>query len=253
VRALAFTEVSFSYPGAKLFRRQSTPVFDRFSWPVPEGRTVLLGPNGAGKSTLMALASTAIQPAGGRVSLGDLDSSRRRDLPALRRAIGWMPQRVRVVPGLTSREQVAYAGWLKGLPRSAAWKAAIEALRAVDLADQAERLTSQLSGGQQQRVALAQLLVHRAEVLLLDEPTAGLDPGQRARLRESLRDLGHDFQIVVSTHQVDDLNDLFDKVVVLDRGRIRFEGTVEAFVSLAPTGSSRAAETAYATLVAAEA
>jgi ABC-2 type transport system ATP-binding protein len=118
-----------------------------------------------------------------------------------------------------------------------------------DLTGEADRLTAQLSGGQQRRVGLAQLLVHRADLLLLDEPTAGLDPGQRARFRETLRRTAQDVPVVVSTHQVDDLTDLFDTVVVMDHGRIPFQGTTEAFMALAPEQSAHRAEAAYAALI----
>jgi len=249
VTGLSFTDVRFSYPRASLFGAVPSPVFDGFSWQVPDGCTVILGPNGAGKTTLLSLGATALRPTHGRVSLGKLDSSRRPDLRTFRRAVGWMPQQVRAIPGLTSREQVAYAGWLKGMSRSAAWTEAAAALERVDLTGEADRLTAQLSGGQQRRVGLAQLLVHEADLLLLHEPTAGLDPGQRARFRETIRQIAQDVPVVVSTHQVDDLTDLFDTVVVMDHGRLPFQGTVEAFMALAPDGSAHQAEAAYATLI----
>jgi ABC-2 type transport system ATP-binding protein len=182
--------------------------------------------------------------------LGAISSSSRRERAAFRRAVGWMPQQVRPIAGLTCREQVAYAGWLKGLDRRAAWEAAGEALERVDLAAEAGRRTSQLSGGQQRRVGLAQALVHKADVLLLDEPTAGLDPNQRARFRDVLREISRDVPVLVSTHQVDDLTDLFDTVVVMDHGHLPFSGTPDAFMALAPAGSAHPAEAAYGTLVA---
>jgi ABC-2 type transport system ATP-binding protein len=160
-----------------------------------------------------------------------------------------MPQQSRAIPGLTSREQVAYAGWLKGMSRSSAWSEASAALDRVDLGDEADRLVSQLSGGQQRRVAMAQLLVHPASVLLLDEPTAGLDPGQRARFRETLQRTAQDLPVIVSTHQVDDLTDLFDTVVVMNHGTMLFEGTTETFMALAPDQSEHRAEAAYAALI----
>jgi ABC-2 type transport system ATP-binding protein len=249
VRRLSFTNVRFAYPRRSLFRDVPSPVFDGFSWQAPDGRTVVLGPNGAGKTTLLSLGATALRPSRGRITLGDLDSTRRRDLRAFRRTVGWMPQQVRAIPGLTSQEQVAYAGWLKGMSRSGAWTEAAAALKRVDLTNQADRLTAQLSGGQQRRVGLAQSLVHRADMLLLDEPTAGLDPGQRAHFRETLREISQDAAVVVSTHQVDDLTDLFDTVVVLNHGRIRFQGTTAEFMALAPDQSTHRAEAAYATLV----
>ena len=247
---LRFEGVDFAYHTGLLGRDPGTRVFERFSWEVPAGRTVLLGPNGAGKTTLLGLGASALMPASGSVRMGSVSSTARRDRAAFRRAVGWMPQQVRAIAGLTSREQVAYAGWLKGLDRRAAWDAAGEALERVDLAAEAGRRTSHLSGGQLRRVGLAQVLVHRADVLLLDEPTAGLDPNQRARFRDILREVSRDVPVVVSTHQVDDLTGLFDTVVVMDRGRLPFSGTPAAFMALAPDGSAFPAEAAYGTLVA---
>ena len=248
--ALRFDGVSFAYNAGGLRRNPGTRVFDDFSWEVPDGRTVLLGPNGAGKSTLLGLGASALAPAAGDVRIGAMSGMSRRDRAAFRRAVGWMPQQVRPIAGLTCREQVAYAGWLKGLDRRAAWEAAGTALDRVDLAAEAGRRTSQLSGGQQRRVGLAPVLVHPAPRLLLDEPTAGLDPGQRARFRDVLREISRDVPVLVSTHQVDDLTDLFDTVVVMDHGRLPFSGTPEAFMALAPAGSAHPAEAAYGTLVA---
>jgi ABC-2 type transport system ATP-binding protein len=250
--ALQFSTVKFAYPSSSVWRRTSIPVFDGLTWAAPPGRTVILGPNGAGKSTMLALAATALRPDAGSIRYGALDASLARDRQVLRRRIGWMPQQARAVPGLTVREQVAYAGWLKGLSRPDAWARAESAVDRVDLSDHAGRDSAQLSGGQLRRVALAQLLVHDASLLLLDEPTAGLDPGQRSRFRELVHGLGADTPVIVSTHQVDDLDDLYDTVMVLDRGTIRFEGSPAAFLGLAPAASTHTAEAAYATLVRAE-
>lgn len=224
-----------------------------FSWRVPAGRTVLLGPNGAGKSTLLALGANALQPTHGQICFGSVDPARRFDRAAYRRAIGWMPQQVRAVPGLTAHEQVAYAAWLKGASQKQAWSAAGMALEQVGLATVADRPSTTLSGGQLRRVALAQVLAHDANVLLLDEPTVGLDPAQRARFREILAALPPSSPVVVSTHQVDDLADLFDTVVVLSNGVIKFEGAVSGFMQLAPaTSGERRAETAYTYIVSGE-
>lgn len=242
---LSFEDVSFGY-------RSRKDVLRTFSWNVPSGRTVLLGPNGAGKTTLLSIGANALSPDNGRVRLGQLDPARRRDRPSYRAAVGWMPQVNKPLPGLTCREQVAYAGWLKGAPRSVAWERAVEALSQVSLADHADRPVSQLSGGQLRRVGLAQTLVHDARVLLLDEPTAGLDPAQRAKLRDTLRSMPSEATMVVSTHQVDDLADFFDRVVVIDRGRIVFDGDVPSFMKLAPDDSVRQAEAAYSRLMSGE-
>lgn len=246
---LSFNGVDFAYRRAGFSGGTPVPVFSRFSWSMPPGKTVLLGPNGAGKTTLLSLGATALMPGAGSITLGDLDASKRRDRARFRRIVGWMPQTVRPIPGLTAREQIAYAGWLKGMSRGAAWAASIDALERVDLDAEADRLTAQLSGGQQRRVGLAQLLVHSAGVLLLDEPSVGLDPAQRARFRELIRDAGQQVPVLVSTHQVDDLSDVFDTVVVLDRGKVRFQGTVADFMALAPSANGHQAEAAYATLI----
>jgi ABC-2 type transport system ATP-binding protein len=224
-------------------------VLSNFDWQVPPGRSCLLGPNGAGKSTILGLAADVLVPSHGLVSFGDLVARGGRGGRAYRRSIAWMPQRTHAIPGFTSREQVAYAGWLKGLGQAEAWRAAEAALKRVDLGDRMSAAASELSGGQLQRLGLAQALIHDASVLLLDEPAAGLDPAQRAVFRDLLRSLPRDRVILVATHQVDDLGDLFDRVAVLVDGVIRHEGTVEAFLELAPEGAARRAEAAYATFV----
>lgn len=241
---LQFERVTFSYG---LFR---APVLDDFTWTVPAGRTVLLGPNGAGKSTLLSLGADALRPRRGRIRFGAADA-RRGGRTQFRRSVGWMPQDVRPVPGFTVGEQVAYAGWLKGLSRGAAAVEANKVLNTVGLEHLTSRRAASLSGGELRRLGIAQTLVHRAEILLLDEPTAGLDPAQRVRFRELLATLvPAECQIVVSTHQVDDLSELFDTVVVLLAGKVRYAGPVGAFLEHGgAVSNSRRAEAAYAAIV----
>jgi ABC-2 type transport system ATP-binding protein len=130
--------------------------------------------------------------------------------------------------------------------------AAEDALQRVGLATKCDQVVSTLSGGQQRRVALAQALVVPARVLLLDEPTAGLDPAQRTRFRQIISELPDDLPVIVSTHQVDDLDEVFHRVVVLAQGRVRFEGTTSEFMSLSTRESARPAEAAYLALLGAE-
>lgn len=238
---ISMSECSFSY-------RRRRPVLRDLSYTLPPGRTVLLGPNGAGKSTLLGLCASALRPDSGSVTYGDLSTGRRRALPAFRRRVAWMPQQVGHVPGLTARDQVAYSGWLKGMPRREAWREALQALDRVELADRADDKVQELSGGQQRRVAVAQALVHDAEVLLLDESTAGMDPRQRQVFHQILADLSNEVHIVLSTHDTSDIANSYDSVVVLLDGQVRFSGTVVDFLSHASataTSDEQRATSAY--------
>ncbi|MFI2211255.1 ATP-binding cassette domain-containing protein [Streptomyces sp. NPDC020141] len=240
---LRYTDCTFGY-------RARTSVLDSLTLEFPSGHTALLGPNGAGKSTLLSLGASARTPRTGRVTWGSLDSARSRDRGEYRRRIGWLPQRIEPVPGLTVREQAAYAGWLKGLSKRRAWDGAAQALDRVRLTELADRRSHQLSGGQLRRLGIAQALVHRAELILLDEPTAGLDPVQRGVFRELVSELSGTTRMIVSTHQTEDLADVYEAVVVLDRGAPAFQGTIGDFLSLAPAApAERRAETAYRGLV----
>lgn len=232
------------------YRRRDL-VLEDLTLDLPSGCVVLLGPNGAGKSTLLALLASARRPGSGSVTLDDLDTRRRGHLKQYRRQVGWLPQQVTPVPGLRVREQAAYAGWLKGLSRRDAWDGSLEAIRQVGLGELAERSAAQLSGGQLRRLGIAQTLVHSARVVLMDEPTAGLDPTQRRVFRALLDDLKDRADFVVSTHQTEDLAHSYDSVILLDQGRILFQGSTASFLDLAPgqVAQERRAEAAYAGLV----
>lgn len=245
MRGLEFREVNFSY---KQKNQGELVVLQGLTWHVPTGVTALLGINGAGKSTLFSIGATALMPKSGKLSLNELDS--REHQTQHRARVAWMPQQYRAVPGLTVRELVAYSGWLKGLSRDDAWRGASEALARVALQDLADRPAIELSGGQQRRVGLAGALVHDAEVLLLDEPTAGLDPEQRAMFRELLVNIGADRTVVVSTHDTGEITTAYQHVAVLHAGKIAFDGALQAFAARAPAGSERPIETAFLTLIA---
>ncbi|MCI1746711.1 MAG: ATP-binding cassette domain-containing protein [Acidipropionibacterium sp.] len=228
------------------FAYSSTPVLRSLSCRFDGGRTVLLGPNGAGKSTLFSLLSGVLTARSGAILLPGADNAASRR--ELRSRVGIMLQAIAPVPGLTVAEQVAYAGWLAGLSAKRAARRAGEVLEQVDLAGKADAKAGKLSGGQLRRVGLAQAIVAEPEVLLLDEPTAGLDPAQRLRFRSVLHSIPGDRVTVVSTHQVDDITELYDVVVVIEAGQMRFTGTPEEFLALADPGSSQA-ERAYLSLL----
>ncbi|WP_323379417.1 ATP-binding cassette domain-containing protein [Streptomyces durbertensis] len=222
-------------------------MIDDFDCLFPSGRTVFLGPNGAGKSTLLGLAASALRPQSGSVRFGRLSPEGKRGRRAYRRRVAWMPQQLTSVPGLTARDQVAYVGWLKGMSRTDAWDQALRALRQVELGEHADERVDRLSGGQQRRVGVAQSLVHGADLLLLDEPTAGMDPRQRTVFHQVLGGLPETVHIVLSTHDTADLESTYDNVVVLLDGQVRFLGSVRDFLRYADpsAASGRQADSAY--------
>ncbi|RSS72788.1 ATP-binding cassette domain-containing protein [Streptomyces sp. WAC06614] len=241
--ALVFDDIVFRYG-------RQAPVFTGLRLVVEAPATVLLGPNGAGKSTLMAIAASQLAPVSGTVSFNRARPDGRRQA-AYRKRVAWIPQHITPVPGLTVREQVAYAGWLKGMGRRAAWDASARAVEQVGLGKLADRKSHQVSGGQLRRMGIAGALTHHSELILMDEPTAGLDPQQRQMFRQLVSELSHKVQVLVSTHQTEDLADLYHQVVVLDQGVVRFQASPAQFHALAPAaqGARERAEAAYALLV----
>ncbi|MEU5612639.1 ATP-binding cassette domain-containing protein [Streptomyces sparsogenes] len=229
------------------YRRWQAPVLKDLSYQLARGLTVLLGPNGAGKSTLLKLAAGVTRPQAGAVILNRTSSRSKK----YRSAVAWMPQNISPMPTLTAREYVAYVGWLKGMNRTDAWQNAHRSLARVELADAAQTKTSRLSGGQLRRVGVAASLVHGARILLLDEPTAGMDPHQRRVFRDLLNTLTPEVTVLMSTHDVADLADDADHVTVLNSGTIIHSGTTDTFFSHTPPGTAagRAAEGAYSALL----
>ncbi|MET7376922.1 ABC transporter ATP-binding protein [Micromonospora arida] len=233
--ALIVENLGFSYR----FGRHR--VFDDLSWVVPaEVKTILLGPNGAGKSTLLRLLSGILRPQRGRVFFSEGgDRSTSRDL---RRRVAWMPQNITPVRGLTVVEQIAYAGWLAGLRETEARQRASVVVEQVALTEKANTRSEALSGGQLRRLGLAEALVLQADYLVLDEPTAGLDPAQRLNFRKVLMGLPS-CGLVVSTHQIDDIADVFDRVAVMAAGQMLYDGGLSDFHALSPDGDRSRAST----------
>lgn len=192
---------------------------------VGAGRVLgLLGPNGAGKTTLMSIMACELAPSSGTVTVNGIPVTDTSAARRARRRLALMPQRPASIPGFSALDTVEYAAWTKGLPACGRREACMEALDRVELAAQAKRPLRTLSGGMVQRVHLAAALVSHPALLLLDEPTVGLDPAQRIAFRDLVEEL-EDTATVLATHLVEDVRALSDELVVLDAGHVRFRGT----------------------------
>ncbi|MEU4573910.1 ABC transporter ATP-binding protein [Nonomuraea sp. ATR24] len=196
----------------------------------------LLGPNGAGKTTLIRALATVLRPAGGKLTLLGADASAQAGRRELRRAIGYLPQEFGYYKRFTVREFVEYMAWLKEMPKREVPGAVQRAIERVGLADRADDRMRTLSGGMVRRAGIAQAIVNDPRVLLLDEPTVGLDPAQRLRLRELLQVLGADSCVVVSTHLVEDVAAACSDVVLMARGRLVFQGTPDRLAAAGGPG-----------------
>jgi len=185
----------------------------------------LLGPNGAGKTTLLRAMATVIAPTSGTLRLLDRDPGQYGERREIRRRLGYLPQNLGYYPSFTVTEFVEYFALLKDMPAAQVPGAVAVALERVDLNNKAKAKLRTLSGGMLRRVGIAQAIVNSPELLLLDEPTAGLDPEQRVHFRGLLRDLGQQATVVVSTHLVEDVGAACTEVALMDQGRIVFHGT----------------------------
>jgi ABC-2 type transport system ATP-binding protein len=198
------------------------------------GITGLLGPNGAGKTTLLRMLATVLAPDAGRLRLLGRDPGRAEDRLAIRRRLGYVPQEPGFHMSFTAFEFVDYVAILKEMTdRRARHDDVRRVLALVGLEDVMHRRIKALSGGMRRRVALAQALLGDPELLVLDEPIAGLDPEQRLRFREVLSGLAEERTVLLSTHQTEDVTALCRRVVVLDGGAARFDGAPTELAELA--------------------
>jgi ABC-type multidrug transport system ATPase subunit len=185
----------------------------------------LLGPNGAGKTSLLRMMATVIPPSTGQLRLLDRDPGQYGPRREIRRRLGYLPQNLGYYPGFTVAEFVEYFALLKEMPPGQVPRAVAVAIEHVGLGDRARAKLRTLSGGMLRRAGIAQAIVNEPELLLLDEPTAGLDPEQRMAFRAMLRDLGQRATVIVSTHLVEDVGAACTEVALMDAGKIVFHGT----------------------------
>jgi len=185
----------------------------------------LLGPNGAGKTSLLRMLATILPPSSGSLRLLDRDPARPNPRREIRRRLGYLPQNLGYYPSFTVLEFVEYFALLKEIPPARVPKAVATAVERTDLGPKARAKLRTLSGGMLRRVGIAQAIVNDPDLLLLDEPTAGLDPEQRVAFRALMRDLGQTATVIVSTHLVEDVGAACSEVALMSEGRIVFRGT----------------------------
>ena len=212
-----------------------TRALDSVDLSFDRGVTGLLGPNGAGKTTLLRIVATSIAADGGRVRLLGRDPhANHAELTAIRRQLGYLPQELGYPSDMTTFGFVEYVAVLKEWnDRDRRLREVRRVLELVGLADLATKRVGKLSGGQRRRVGLAQALLGDPRILVLDEPTTGLDPTQRADLRRTLSVVGSQCAVLLSTHQTEDVAALCERVVVLAGGTVRFDGPVTELVATA--------------------
>jgi ABC-type multidrug transport system ATPase subunit len=189
----------------------------------------LLGPNGAGKSTLMRILATITQPSSGRVLWNDADIA--RDPDALRNVLGYLPQDFGVYPNLNAVEFLEYLAAVKGIPADAAKKRIAELLQLVNLTDAAKRPLGGYSGGMRQRAGIAQALLNDPQLLIVDEPTAGLDPEERVRFRNLLSELSGERIVILSTHIVSDVEAVATSIAILAHGQLLAHDSPEGLLA----------------------
>lgn len=192
----------------------------------------LLGPNGAGKSTLIRVLATILRANSGQVELLGQDLEQAKAVRVVREQLGYLPQAFGFYPSFTVREYVEYLAWLKKTPTADIALAADRAIERVNLLAQADTKLRKLSGGMLRRAGLAQAIVNDPRILLLDEPTVGLDPEQRIGFRELMRRIGSDACVIVSTHLVEDVAHACDDVTIMDAGRVVHSGTASELLAL---------------------
>jgi ABC-2 type transport system ATP-binding protein len=214
---------------SKQYRRDFWGLRD-FDLELGPGVIGLLGPNGAGKSTLMRMLATITQPTEGTIRWNDIDIAKSPD--SLRSVLGYLPQDFGVYPNLTGIEFLEYMAAIKGMDAKSARRRIDELLTVVNLVHAAKRPLGGYSGGMKQRVGIAQALLNDPQLLIVDEPTVGLDPEERVRFRNLLSDLSGERIILLSTHIVSDVEATATEIVVINKGRKLQHAAPEQFLQM---------------------
>jgi ABC-type multidrug transport system ATPase subunit len=209
--------------------RNGVKALDNVTLTIPCGMYGLLGPNGAGKSTLMRTLATLQEPDTGSARLGDIDVLKQKD--ELRKRLGYLPQEFGVYPRISAQDMLSHIALLKGITKSRERKEIVGAmLQRCNLYSDRKKALSGFSGGMRQRFGIAQALIGNPQLLIADEPTAGLDPGERNRFYNLLSEIGEQVIVILSTHIVEDVMDLCKKMAIIHNGRVLYEGQPETAI-----------------------
>ena len=213
---LVIDNISKTYPGG-------VQALKGVSLRIPAGMFGLLGPNGAGKSTLMRTIATLQEPDSGSISFGDIDVLRQKD--AVRRTLGYLPQEFGLYPKVSALQLLDHFAVLKGiLDRRARTEIVESVMRRTNLWDVRKRKLGTFSGGMKQRFGIAQALLGSPRLMIVDEPTAGLDPAERLRFHNMLSEIGENVVVILSTHIVEDVSDLCSRMAIIANGRVLISG-----------------------------
>lgn len=199
---------------------QNKIAVDRISLRLNTGIYGLLGANGAGKTTLMRMVCGILKPTSGTITFDGIDVSEER----YRSMLGYLPQDFGYYPEFTGEDFLLYMAALKGMRKPQARQKTVELLKLVSLHDVAKKKIKTYSGGMKQRLGIAQALLNQPKLLVLDEPTAGLDPKERVRFRDLIKDLGKDSIVLLSTHIVSDIEHIADDILMMKSGQLIYQG-----------------------------
>lgn len=204
---------------------------DNVSLTIPHGMYGLLGPNGAGKSTLMRTLATLQEPDKGTAFLGEIDVLKQKE--DVRRKLGYLPQDFGVYPRISAQDMLDHIALLKGIVNRKERKEIVAAmLQRCNLYDSRKKALTGFSGGMRQRFGIAQALLGSPQLLIVDEPTAGLDPGERNRFYNLLAEIGEQVIVILSTHIVEDVMDLCTNMAIIHEGKVLFEGRPDEAIAL---------------------
>ena len=199
---------------------QNKIAVDRISLRLNTGIYGLLGANGAGKTTLMRMVCGILKPTSGTITFDGIDVSEER----YRSMLGYLPQDFGYYPEFTGEDFLLYMAALKGMRKPQARRKTVELLKLVSLHDVAKKKIKTYPGGMKQRLGIAQALLNQPKLLVLDEPTAGLDPKERVRFRDLIKDLGKDSIVLLSTHIVSDIEHIADDILMMKSGQLIYQG-----------------------------